>query len=970
LLHRKIVHAAGPDEAEQALSALRSIARREDGHLSWLQLAVGLHYAAERLGDLRFAKRCHRALRRAERRAATREELCQARYVRAMAAALHERATGGDGGPLGAALPAAEQALELCPPGFHLYPACVSSLAEVLVWHFEFGGDPEPLERAVALLRSLIDDGSLPETDRADVQGELAMALRLHVELRWDGPLLDEAIEAARAATRRPSPKLHAHLGTLGTLLRIRFDHTGELAALDEAVQVYLEALQCAAPGTHFHRGAANNLGNVLSSRARVTGSQDDRDAAIDLFENLVEITPPGIDQYARVLTNYGNVLVDRIHAGERPGDMRRALTVLEGAVRGTASASPHLARRLFNLANGYQLAFTLSEERDDIDTAVRTYRRALEALPRDSAFRPTYLAALASALMNQVSIGGDDFTEVEATFAEAVREGELTAPGTVLRVAGLLGAGLCASGRWEEAAEHLSTGMRAMARLVRTQHRRGHSEAWLERADGLPAMTAYALAKGGRYAEAVRAIEEGRAMLLSRVLDRDHQDLGALRAAGHPDLADRWDRLTAELAVLEGADVAGHAPPDAQGHALRVRELQRALDELAERITRLLPPDPREPAGSAVYLVPAPWGGVALLLRPGAEPAPVWLDSLVDDAVRDAVIALYREDADAAERERALRDIGGWLWEAALRDVLRELGGLPEVFVSVGLLGLLPLHAARPDGPGESAPRHLIDLGSVPTAPNLQAWRESRRRASDSRTPAAATVLAVGAPVESGAALPYAAEEARMVAAALAAPGAERVGTDARVTDVARLAPSADVLHFACHGAADLMTPLRGGLVLAHGQVLTLSALMRMRIRARLVVLSACDSGLSGTALPDEVVGLPTGLLQAGAAAVVASLWEVPDATALLLMTDFYDRWRSDPAQGTAAALAAAQRWLRDTSNGAKRDRFTRWLETGHPWIPDSVAEACFEAVALRDPLEYDHASPLQWAAFVHVGA
>lgn len=66
---------------------------------------------------------------------------------------------------------------------------------------------------------------------------------------------------------------------------------------------------------------------------------------------------------------------------------------------------------------------------------------------------------------------------------------------------------------------------------------------------------------------------------------------------------------------------------------------------------------------------------------------------------------------------------------------------------------------------------------------------------------------------------------------------------------------------------------------------------LMRMRIGARPVVLSACGSGLSGTASPDEVVGLPTGLLQAGAAAVVAPPGEVPDATALPLTTDFRDR-------------------------------------------------------------------------------
>ncbi|MEU6887061.1 CHAT domain-containing protein [Streptomyces viridosporus] len=145
---------------------------------------------------------------------------------------------------------------------------------------------------------------------------------------------------------------------------------------------------------------------------------------------------------------------------------------------------------------------------------------------------------------------------------------------------------------------------------------------------------------------------------------------------------------------------------------------------------------------------------------------------------------------------------------------------------------------------------------------------------------------------------------------------------------------------------------------------------LMRMRIGARPVVLSACGSGLSGTASPDEVVGLPTGLLQAGAAAVVAPPGEVPDATALPLTTDFRDRWRTAPGAGTAAALAAARRWLRTSSDGAGRDRFTRWPEHGHPRLPVGAAEACFEAVALLDPLRFAPAPPVQWAASVHVGA
>jgi CHAT domain-containing protein len=78
-----------------------------------------------------------------------------------------------------------------------------------------------------------------------------------------------------------------------------------------------------------------------------------------------------------------------------------------------------------------------------------------------------------------------------------------------------------------------------------------------------------------------------------------------------------------------------------------------------------------------------------------------------------------------------------------------------------------------------------------------------------------------------------------------------------------------------------------------------------------RLAVLSACDTHLSGTQLPDEAVGMPAGLLQAGFAGVVACHWPALDKSAAHLMVRFHELWRG---QGLtpATALAEAQRWLR----------------------------------------------------------
>ena len=57
-----------------------------------------------------------------------------------------------------------------------------------------------------------------------------------------------------------------------------------------------------------------------------------------------------------------------------------------------------------------------------------------------------------------------------------------------------------------------------------------------------------------------------------------------------------------------------------------------------------------------------------------------------------------------------------------------------------------------------------------------------------------------------------------------------------------------------------------------------------------RLVVMSACQTAITDfLKLPDEAIGLPAGCLQAGAEAVVGTLWPVNDLSAAILMIEFY---------------------------------------------------------------------------------
>jgi CHAT domain-containing protein len=125
---------------------------------------------------------------------------------------------------------------------------------------------------------------------------------------------------------------------------------------------------------------------------------------------------------------------------------------------------------------------------------------------------------------------------------------------------------------------------------------------------------------------------------------------------------------------------------------------------------------------------------------------------------------------------------------------------------------------------------------------------------------------------------------------------------------------PGAQVAHFSCHGGANWGDPEQSGLLMANNEILNVKDLFEMHLAgARLATLSACETGVPGTKLPDEVVSLPSAFIRAGFAGAIGSLWTVSDESTAQLMTSFYQLWRvkgMPPVQ----ALAEAQKMLRES--------------------------------------------------------
>jgi hypothetical protein len=123
-----------------------------------------------------------------------------------------------------------------------------------------------------------------------------------------------------------------------------------------------------------------------------------------------------------------------------------------------------------------------------------------------------------------------------------------------------------------------------------------------------------------------------------------------------------------------------------------------------------------------------------------------------------------------------------------------------------------------------------------------------------------------------------------------------------------------ARLLHFATHGELNERDPLASGLLRSPGGGgdgrLEVREIFGLDLKAQLVVLSACETGLGQLSTGDELVGLQRAFLYAGSPAVVTTLWKVDDRASFTLMREFYDQLaKLDAAQALQAAQRAAMK-------------------------------------------------------------
>jgi CHAT domain-containing protein len=251
---------------------------------------------------------------------------------------------------------------------------------------------------------------------------------------------------------------------------------------------------------------------------------------------------------------------------------------------------------------------------------------------------------------------------------------------------------------------------------------------------------------------------------------------------------------------------------------------------------------------------------------------------------------------------------LGNQLYDLLISPVKEELSGAKKLLiVPTGMLHYLPFSGLN--SPGEHFLAQDFTVSILPNASSI--YYLDKEVTQDSTH-----ILAVGNPrlKDASLSLKFAEEEIKAICKdfphKVALTGAQALESVFRQKDITDIG----VIHIAAHGEFNVQDPLKSALLLVgddqyDGNLETFE-IYSLTMNPRLVVLSACQSGIGEVESGDEVQSLNRAFLYAGAGSVVASLWNVNDLATSVLMEQFYKNLETmDKAQ----ALRMAQLKVRE---------------------------------------------------------
>jgi tetratricopeptide (TPR) repeat protein len=776
-----------------------------------------------------------------------------------------------------------------------LAASCRMSLAGALLFQGRYG-------EALALVDAAIP--ALSGVERARARFQRAAVL----QVSGDEEAAARAYETAERALRRVGDRL-----TLAQL----YNNRGQLRLAQGRVRRAGDDLR-RAESIYDELGLGKARADVRANLGVAAAREGDLLAALRWYEQAdAELAGLGREDPLSLKDRVPALLVAGL-SDEATDTARRAVELLEPRGRSTYLADAMLVQAEAELAAG------------DAAAAGELGRAAADQFADFGHARATVDARAVATLADLADAGAAAAAGPRAVAAARALAGEAEQAGLPRRALDLhLAAGEAAAARGDVAVADRELAMAAGGRASGPVDRRlrgwraeaGRRLAAGDRRGALRAASA-GLAVLDRYRDALGAVELRAAVaahgtelaaLGLRVAVEDHRPAAVLswaerhravclqrppvRPPHDPVLGALLGELRTVTAALDGAARAGRRATELDARRRRLEEAVRRRALLA-------------PSAGATAAAGVPVADLAARLGDGALVEYLRLgDRLAALTVVDGELGVC-ELGDAGPVVRECRLLRFALGRLAGRDAAEAAGrtfaaNAAHAAAALDARLVAPLAGAVGDRPIVVVPTgdlHALPWAALPSlrgrpvtvAPSATVWAA----AVDRPEPQGHRLLVAGPD------LPHAGEEVSTLRRAW--PGARTLtGRRATVAAVLTGLDGASVAHVAAHGHVRADQPLLSSLRLVDGR-LTVYDLDRLERPPGLLVLSACDTGLSAVRPGDELMGFVAALLALGTRTVVAATGPLPDDAAAPFMAAVHRR--RDAGRSAAEAVAEAQ--------------------------------------------------------------
>ncbi|CUA75835.1 Syntaxin-binding protein 5 [Rhizoctonia solani] len=833
---------------------------------------------------------------------------------------LNQHECTGNPDDLSAALDWIHRAFQIAPED----PQVLAHLGSCYMHRFAISGGLEDIDESINHFAKAL---TLPleETSRVMTLNNLGQAYRhryLRLNNRED---LEKSMRHFNSAVihveamKNPLSALPGILSNLGVSYVDRYKIIEEQEDIDKAIQHLKHALSFGTHGPGVISSLFVNLGTALMSRYYTLNDDEDVNETIRLLTDGLAQIPADNPSRTLVLSNLGVAHLHRSEKHPNPDDISKAISLLSQA--SVSSPPEHSSTaRLFNLlGKAYRARFKDSGDTVSLHCSLDHFRRAAQHLSGHPHIR--FYAALAWAKAASL----DSHSELLRAYQTAMD-----------LVPQLVWLGMNIKERYSQEVTQ------AIGRMA------------LE-----AAAVAITLEK---YEMALEWLEQGRSVVWSQTLQlRTPLDELALVDAS---LATELKSVARELHEFQSMDrstitVGLEKSPEAS--AQRHRYLAKHYEEIVGKIRQLPGFETFLQPKRAAELLSIPQKGPvvmvnihelrcdALILIPGkSEITHVPLPDFSPEkaitcrtqmesshiSVRDRG---FKRIEPVDQREERFQQVLLELWLGIVRPVLdclgyrvpqRNVDSLPHItWCTTGALSFLPLHAA---GCYDQPQARIFDYVISSYTPTLSGLVPKSSTPIEQRP----RLLLVGQENTPGRTpLPGTRQELSHIRKHAQAPLSyiQLDGSEATREAVLNAMEEHEWIHLACHAHQNLRNPLDSGFFL-HDGTLSLLQMSRKELKGKgLAFLSACHTAKGDKELSEEAIHLASGMLMAGYAAVIATMWSVVDEDAPLIADVVYGQLIEScqgDHRGAARALHVAVEKLREKVGV---EAFVRWVPYIH---------------------------------------